>query len=178
MYDIIFKNIGYAMIADVRHGQARLKGKLDSGSPISVFNTSALSVFTGSDESDLKKAILNSGTPMSEFKGYNGITSNIYLCLMHNIVVGNHAFEKYYAGVSLDYPIGRDGKPITKILLGMDIINSCNGKLNEAGIEMCVVDERQQHIRHFEAFESSENSAVFHIDYIDPFYSSGNMSEL
>ncbi len=37
MSDVVFHNTSFALITDVRHGQATLKGKLDTGSPISVF---------------------------------------------------------------------------------------------------------------------------------------------
>ena len=55
MSDIVFRNTSYAFFTEIKHGQIRLKGKLDSGAPISVFNLSALSLYLGADESVLRQ---------------------------------------------------------------------------------------------------------------------------
>ena len=160
MYDIECRNVGYALITDVSHGQARLKGKVDSGSPISVFNLSAVSVFTGMSAMDLRNYILNSKAPMNEFKGYNGISSNIYLAAFNNIRIGSYMFSNYYAGISLDYPIGKDGYPMTKILIGMDVINSCEGVLTTKGISLNVKREEQQQQRMLKAFNADKEKVI------------------
>ena len=165
MSDIVFRNISYALFAEVKHGQIRLKGKLDSGAPINVFNLSAVSLFLGTDESKIKESILRGGTPKATFKGYNGLSSTIHLCVLYNVIIDQYHFSKFYAGVSLDYPIDRDGRPVTKILLGMDLINCCEGTLARDGsMSLSVKKPEQQKIRMLDAFSTKDDTGVFVID--------------
>lgn len=167
MPDVIFHNTSFSLIADVRHGQAILKGKLDTGSPISVFNLAALSIFLGVDEGDLKQAVMKSQTAVSSFKGFNGIPSDIYLCDIHNIYVGHYLFDSFRIGVSLDYPIGKDGRPITKILLGMDVFNCGEGVIGSDGnIEFSITKSDEQKKRMLDAFGLNKDDPVLVIDEI------------
>ena len=167
MSDIVFRNISYALFTEIKHGQVRLKGKLDSGAPISVFNLSAIALFLGAEESSIRSQILMSGTPMAVFKGYNGLSSRIYLCVLHNVIIDQYRFEEFYAGVSLDYPLDRDGRPITKILLGMNLINCCGGGLREdGGMELEVRNQERQKQRMLEAFDVRADSTIVVIDEI------------
>ena len=165
MSDIVFRNTSYAFFTEIRHGQIRLKGKLDSGAPISVFNLSALSLYLGADESVLRQQIVNSNTPASAFKGYNGLASRLYLCAIHNVMIDQFNFNVFYVGVSLDYPIDRDGRPITKILIGMDLLNSCDGTIHHGGnIELTVKSMEFQKKRMLEAFHATTSDHILVID--------------
>lgn len=166
MYDIEFKRIGSGYYTKVSHGQSHFLGKLDSGSPITLFNLAAIQLFTNQNEQLIKDAIRFSGTPCLPFKGYNGISSVVYLCGIHNVSIGKKTIDKMWIGASLDYPLDKDGKPITKCLIGTDILFGCKGLINYNGsIELSVCDDQRQEQEMRRAFlVPSDRTDIFQID--------------
>ena len=155
MPDMRFDSIGSFYYAPIQHGQSsKVMAKLDCGSPITLLNAGAVEVITGAPMSDMTEAIKNSGTVTAEFKGYNGIPSTIYLCSLHNVYVDEYCFKELLVGVSLDYPIGKDGGATTKCLIGTDVVKCCQGSIAASAIELEVIDESRQ---------SAEMKKAFHL---------------
>ncbi len=130
--EIVFYNLS-SYVTKLSHGNASIWAKLDSGSPITVFNTVALQILIGGNIHEINKSIKMSGTPSSDYSGYNGQSSTLYLCRLSNIKLDKYPIDNMLIAVNLDYPIGKDGKPIPKVLIGKHFIDCCSGQFDVKG---------------------------------------------
>lgn len=133
--NIICINNADGYYVPIQYGSSSMYAKYDPGSPITVFNSIALIRLFQLNIDILKKEIDEKDIERKEFKGFNGVTSTLYLCeILDNLYIDQYKINNMLVAINLD--IVEDENTYSKasnILLGKNFISCCKGQFSVGG---------------------------------------------